>query len=91
MFNERPLKKEILEYCGQDVVLLPALFEVYSAKLRAPGKGAWRSMVRTATQERIELSQSAGYDGQAKSKICGPWDSYNIEDSVQDWNDDVMM
>jgi hypothetical protein len=47
-------------------------------------------MVREA-QERIKLSQHVGYGGQAKSKVCGPWDSYNIEDSSQDWNNDVMM
>ena len=48
-------------------------------------------MVKEATKDRIKVSQSAGYDGQAKSKACGPWDSYNIEDSREDWNNDVIM
>jgi hypothetical protein len=67
------------------------LWEVYSRKLRVPGNGFWRPMVRKATRERIKLSQSVSYDSQAKSKVCGPWDSHNIEDSIEDRNDDVMI
>jgi hypothetical protein len=26
-----------------------------------------------------------------QTKVCRPWDSYNIEDSRKDWNDDVMI
>jgi hypothetical protein len=49
-------------------------------------------MVRKATGQQIKLSQSVSYDdSQAKSKVCGPWDSYNIESSMSDWNNDVMM
>lgn len=91
VFNERPLKPEVLTYCRQDVDLLPSLWELYSCKLRVPTNGFWRTMVKEATEGRIKLSQSAGYDGQAKSKVCGPWDSYNIEDSREDWNNDVIM
>ncbi|KAJ5771461.1 uncharacterized protein N7511_003512 [Penicillium nucicola] len=91
VFNERPLKPEILIYCRQDVELLPSLWELYSCKLRVPTNGFWRSMVKEATKDRIKLSRSAGYDGQAKSKACGPWDSYIIEDSREAWNDDVIM
>jgi exonuclease 3'-5' domain-containing protein 1 len=91
VFNERPLKAEILQYCRQDVELLPTLWEVYSCKLLVPSNGFWRSMVRQAIRERIKLSRSVHYDGQSKSKVCGPWDSYNIEDSIEDWNDDVMI
>jgi exonuclease 3'-5' domain-containing protein 1 len=72
VFNERPLRPEILQYCRQDVELLPMLWEVYSSKLRVPGKGCWRSMVREATQDRIKLSRPKGYDGQAESKVCRP-------------------
>lgn len=91
VFNERPLKKEILKYCSQDVELLPTLWEVYSCKLRVPDNGFWRFMVREVTRNRIKLSQSVGYDGQAKSKVCGPWDFHNIEYWSEDWNNGVMM
>ncbi|KAH6708747.1 domain-containing protein 1, partial [Leptodontidium sp. MPI-SDFR-AT-0119] len=91
MFNERPLKTKIVQYCKQDVELLPTLWEVYSRRLRVPSNGFWRSMVREATQERIKLSRSIHYNGQAKTKICGPWDLDNIKNSREDWNNDVMM
>ena len=36
-------------------------------------------------------TQSAGYDGQAKSKVHGPWDTDAIERMTDSWNDDVIM
>jgi hypothetical protein len=48
-------------------------------------------MAEEATLERIKLSRSVYYDGQAKTKVCRPWDLYNIEDSKEDWNDDVVI
>lgn len=91
VFNEHPLQPEILRYCKQDVELLLSLWEVYSSKLRRPDMACWRQMVRQETQERIKLSQSNSYDGEAKSKVCGPWDSINIEESIEDWNNDVII
>jgi len=91
VFNERALKTEIIQYCKQDVELLPTFWEVYSCKLRVPSNGFWQSAVKQATLEQIKLSRSVHYDGQAKTKVCGPWDSYNIEDSKEDRNDDVMI
>ena len=37
VFNERPLKPEISQYCKQGVELLPSLYDVYNTKLRQPG------------------------------------------------------
>jgi exonuclease 3'-5' domain-containing protein 1 len=91
VFDERPLHPEIVQYCVQDVELLPELWAIYGAKLRSPSNGFWRSMVREATKRRIKDSQHPGYNGQAKSKVCGPWDSHNIHDATEDWNDDVTM
>ncbi|EED13373.1 hypothetical protein TSTA_058620 [Talaromyces stipitatus ATCC 10500] len=54
-------------------------------------KGCWRQMVRQATQELIKFSQCKNYDGKAKSKICGPWGSICIEQSIEDWNNEVIM
>jgi hypothetical protein len=91
VFNERPLNTEIIQYYRQDVELLPRLWEVYICKLGVPSNGFWRSMAEEATLERIKLSRSVYYDGQAKTKVCRPWDLYNIEDSKEDWNDDVVI
>ncbi|KAF2475949.1 uncharacterized protein BDR25DRAFT_300827 [Lindgomyces ingoldianus] len=91
VFNERPLMTEILQYCKQDVELLPSLWDVYSSTLRKPSNGAWRALIREAIRKRIQLSQSAGYNGQAKSKVYGPWDTDEIERKIDNWNDDVTM
>jgi exonuclease 3'-5' domain-containing protein 1 len=79
IFNDRPIKPEIIEYCARDVALLPGLYNVYNAKLCLPGEAFWQRQVRKATTDRIKLSQSPGYDGQAKSKIRGPWHKGIIE------------
>ncbi|KAK5046728.1 hypothetical protein LTR84_007489 [Exophiala bonariae] len=91
VFNECPLRPDILQYCAYDVELLPSLWEVYSTELLKTGYGCWRSMIRHETQERIKLSQSPHYNGQAQSKVYGPWDSHNIEAAIENWNDDVML
>ncbi|KAI9689715.1 MAG: hypothetical protein M1822_009596 [Bathelium mastoideum] len=91
VFNERPVRQDLVQYCASDVELLPTLWEAYGARLRMPGKGCWRSMIRKQTQKRIELSQSPSYDGQAKDKVRGPWDSHSIEKEMENWNDDVML
>jgi exonuclease 3'-5' domain-containing protein 1 len=71
VFDERPLKAEIAEYCAGDVALLPELYAVYDGQLK--GRGFWQSMVERATGERIKESQSEGYVGQGKEKAKGPW------------------
>ncbi|KAG5958858.1 hypothetical protein E4U58_005232 [Claviceps cyperi] len=53
VFNERPFRDGILEYCAGDVVLLPGLYDVYDGKLTTE----WRKRVRAATLDRIRLSQ----------------------------------
>ena len=78
IFNDRPMKPEIIQYCARDVALLPGLYNVYNAKLS--GEAFWQAQVRKATKDRIKLSQSPGYDEQAKSKkIRGPWNRGFIE------------
>lgn len=91
IFNERPMRSEIVQYCASDVALLPGLYNVYNAKLCLPGAKFWQVQVRETTKNRIKLSQSPGYDGQAKTKARGPWDKESLEQAIDDWNDDVMF
>ena len=90
IFNERPMKPEIIQYSAWDVALLPGLYSVYNAKLCLPGEAFWQAHVREATKDRIKLSQSPGYDGQAKSNVRGPWDKWDIERAIEAWNEDVL-
>jgi hypothetical protein len=46
--------------------------------------------VREATKERIELSQSPGYNRQAKTKVHGPCDKWKIEQDIEQRNEDVL-
>ncbi|KAJ5468443.1 hypothetical protein N7475_006195 [Penicillium sp. IBT 31633x] len=90
VFNERPLKPEIMKYCAQDVTLLPGLYLKYHAKLSSPGEGFWESEVLIATKKRIELSQSSKYNGHSRENARGPWRRDYIEDARNEWNDEIM-
>ena len=91
IFNERPMKPEIIQYCAWDVALLPGLYNVYNAKLCLSKEAFWQAQVREATNDRIKLSQSPGYDGQAEGKARGPWDKWDIKQAIDAWNNDVMF
>ena len=91
IFNERPMKPEIIRYCAGDVALLPGLYNVYNARLCLPGQAFWQDQVREATKNRIELSQSPRYDGHAESNVCGPWNEWEIERSIDSWNHEIML
>lgn len=82
IFDERPLTPEIIQYCASDVAFLPGLYDVYDGKLNH----SWQVMVQDATKDRIKLSQSANYNGQASDKVLGPWDvvGSNIDDDFYD-------
>ncbi|KAK4890052.1 hypothetical protein LTR49_028752 [Elasticomyces elasticus] len=54
VFDQRPLSKDIKEYCTQDVTFMPYLREVYRRKLC---DALW-SQIETETDERVQLSQS---------------------------------
>ncbi|KAG5992723.1 hypothetical protein E4U52_002568 [Claviceps spartinae] len=69
VFNDRPFRDGILEYCAGDVALLPGLYDVYNRKLTAE----WRQRVRTATVDRVCLSQSASYVPNNRDNALGPW------------------
>jgi exonuclease 3'-5' domain-containing protein 1 len=91
IFDERPIKAEIVQYCARDVALFPELWNVYGAKLRPVGDAFWRVMQRRATNERIKVSQSVNYNPQAGNKAYGPWDQGRIESDTDDWNNDVIL
>ena len=73
VFNDRPLSDEMLKYCVQDVSLLPQLWEVYNAKLELPWNAQWKGRVAEETKRRVDLSQSASYNGKGRHMALGPW------------------
>lgn len=90
IFNERPLKPEIIQYCKQGVMFLPSLYNVYSLKLRGPQQTFWRVYVRETTNDRIKMSQSPGYDGKSKVQTIG-WNDETITEAMESWDEDIMM
>ncbi|KAF3046143.1 hypothetical protein E8E12_011354 [Didymella heteroderae] len=68
VFNDRPLAKDIIQYCVQDVQFLPRLWSRYKGRMSAP----WATKVQVATEERIASSRSVDYNGHGKHKALAP-------------------
>ncbi|KAK5701104.1 hypothetical protein LTR17_022901 [Elasticomyces elasticus] len=62
VFDERPLSKDIKEYCTQDVTFMPHLRDLYRMKLC----DAWWRKIETETDARIQLSQSPTFRGKGQ-------------------------
>ncbi|KAK5134987.1 hypothetical protein LTR08_005939 [Meristemomyces frigidus] len=86
VFNERPLRPEIVRYCAQDVALLQGLHDVYKARLHP----FWQVEVQNATKERVKLSQSATYEPQGGNRARGPWSEDHIEQATDAWNETLL-
>ncbi|KAH7305050.1 exonuclease [Stachybotrys elegans] len=72
VFNERPLHKDVILYCAQDVQILPRLHTYYGRKLTA----AWKAKVLEASQNRVELSQTATFNGKGRHMALAPYGWY---------------
>lgn len=69
VFNFRPMLQDIVDYCTQDVVYLPVLWEIYTQKLSAK----WMKKVLRESRERIVASQKASYEPEGRHKALSPW------------------
>lgn len=70
VFNQRPLRSEVLQYCVRDVEYLPYLWDKYDDRFRA--RPEWRDRVISASEERVAASLRADYNGQSESKTLAP-------------------
>ncbi|KAK0930971.1 hypothetical protein LTR29_016547 [Friedmanniomyces endolithicus] len=68
VFDQRPLSKDIKEYCIQDVTFMPHLRDIYRRKLC----DAWWRKIDTETNARIQLSQSPSFRGKGQHMAQGP-------------------
>ncbi len=69
VFNERPLREEIKDYCVQDVQFLPKLCEIYRNRLNS----TWKIRVEIETLKRVQSSQSPTYLPHGNQQALGPW------------------
>ena len=90
VFNKRPLSKEIVRYCTQDVHFLPRLWASYERKLTlmCPSRSCrcspWWQRVKVASAERVTQSQSASYNPHGKQKALAPagWSLYDTPSTL---------
>jgi exonuclease 3'-5' domain-containing protein 1 len=68
VFNERPMARDLILYCTQDVQYLPKLWAYYQSKL---GTG-WARKVETATEDRVLLSQTSSYNRKGQHMALAP-------------------
>lgn len=69
VFNTRPMVQDIIDYCAQDVVYLPVLWNVYAQKI---GK-KWLKRVQEETVKRVLMSQAESYEPHGEHKVLSPW------------------
>ncbi|KAH8749593.1 ribonuclease H-like domain-containing protein, partial [Hyaloscypha finlandica] len=69
VFNARPLAKDLLLYCIQDVHFMPRLWQHYNSKMSV----RWAAKVQQATRERVALSQTATFNGKGQHMALGPF------------------
>ncbi|KAJ8122917.1 hypothetical protein ONZ43_g1008 [Nemania bipapillata] len=70
VFNQRPLRNDIIKYCVQDVQYLPRLWTLYHEKI----KRAWAVKAQKAAQDRVLESQAPDFDSNGPGKTRGPSD-----------------
>jgi exonuclease 3'-5' domain-containing protein 1 len=82
VFNERPLQPIVQEYCVQDVVYMPRLWNIYQARMDA----FWRVMATEGAQARVKESQGPGYQSTGEHKRYGCWPGAVAKAARQKWN-----
>jgi exonuclease 3'-5' domain-containing protein 1 len=71
IFSIRPLGPKTMEYCQNDIIHLPALHELYMARI----KPEWLTKAKEESERRVIQARSLEYDPQSEGKKLGPWGS----------------
>lgn len=72
VFEERPLRRELVEYCVQDVLFL-GLWEVYRGRLRfESGLGGWEQRVALESEKRVVQNVGRDYKSHGPEKRLAP-------------------
>ncbi|KAG7005121.1 hypothetical protein G7Y79_00021g049880 [Physcia stellaris] len=69
VFNERPMRREIIEYCAQDVTFLPGMWLRYSKKITPE----WAAKVEVETEKLVRQSQDRDFVFNEEAKKMSPW------------------
>ncbi|KAL7928105.1 ribonuclease H-like domain-containing protein [Trichoderma chlorosporum] len=68
IFTERPLQKDVIKYCVQNVSVMPGLWAYYSSKITAE----WMKKVVVASRERVWTSNAIDYYPMGKLMALAP-------------------
>jgi exonuclease 3'-5' domain-containing protein 1 len=71
VFSNCPLDPKTMEYCQNDIIHLPALHEIYIARI----KPEWLTKAKKESAHRVTQAQSPEYYPQSEGKTLGPWGS----------------
>ncbi|KAJ4353165.1 hypothetical protein N0V95_003594 [Ascochyta clinopodiicola] len=71
VFSVRPMDPRTKIYCQNDVIYLPALREMYMARI----KPEWLVKANEESERRVTQAQTPKYDPQSERKKLGPWGS----------------
>jgi exonuclease 3'-5' domain-containing protein 1 len=80
IFNQRPIRAEIISYCVGDVQYLPELRRrFFLPSIR------WQDLVTEETKKRVAASQESGYQPGGPDKAIAPW-SREQNALLDQWN-----
>lgn len=82
VFNKRPLDGILVDYCMQNVIFLPALWNTYNSRLRVP---FWAWVVETETEKRLRESRRNDYGPQGQHRTLG-WSWEYLRQLEREWN-----
>jgi len=69
VFDTRPLPRELLEYCINDVIHLPRLWALYDARLDTK----WRAKTENEAMWRLQLAKQEVYYGKSGNMALSPF------------------
>ena len=68
VFNSRPMKQAVVDYCIQDVTLLPQLYDMYAEGL----SHAWKVRLDREAVRRVAVCQQQHYLPNGRHKVLAP-------------------
>ncbi|KAH9896369.1 ribonuclease H-like domain-containing protein [Xylariomycetidae sp. FL2044] len=69
IFSRRPMDVKTMQYCANDVAVLPDLHILYMKRLDSQ----WKEKVATESTRRVDQACAPAYEPQSEAKKLGPW------------------
>lgn len=89
IFARRPLDNRVLQYYANDVIYLPSLRDVYTARLNSQ----WMKKAIDESERHVNVTLSDTYKPQDETKLLGPWPGKKVqtrESLLEQLEEDMM-